>query len=268
MATNEARTVKEEQRTVTKMKENLPSADLFEADAHEGFDNMDQQDLALPFLRILGQLSPQVNKRDAKYVEGAEAGMIYNTVTNELYDGEKGINVIPCHYKREYIEWTDRGEGTGAPVAVHSATSPIIQEATRDSMGKDRLKNGNYLENTASYFVMICKEDSAETALITMKSTQLKVSRTWNSMMNGLKIQGKNGLFTPPIFSHVYSLRTVQQSNDKGTWFGWTVNKVGAVSNRNLYEQAKGFAQSVKKGDVQAKHTQEEKSTGSDSTPF
>ena len=97
--------MKSETGNVTKMKENLPSVDLFEADAKVGQDNIGSQDLALPFLRILGQLSPQVNERDAKFVEGAKPGMIYNTVTNELYDGVKGISVIPCAYKREYIEW-------------------------------------------------------------------------------------------------------------------------------------------------------------------
>ena len=240
---------------------------LFGDDA-KGFENMTQDDLALPFVRILGQLSPQVTDGDAKYIDGAKPGMIYNTVTSELYDGKKGIKVIPCYYKKDFPEWSDRGDGPGAPVAVHLSNSPVIQTGKRDG-SKIRLPNGNYLEETASYYVLAeTKTGGFTPALITMKSTQLKVSRTWNSMMNGLKIQGKNGLFTPPIFSHVYSLRTVQQSNDKGTWFGWTVNKVGAVSNRNLYEQAKGFAQSVKKGDVQAKHTQEEKSIGSDSTPF
>ena len=51
---------------------------------------MTQEDLALPFLKVLGQLSPECNKRDAKHVEGAEPGMIINTVTNEIYDGVKG----------------------------------------------------------------------------------------------------------------------------------------------------------------------------------
>jgi hypothetical protein len=54
---------------------------------------MDQSDLALPFIRILGQLSPQVNKRDAKYVQGAEAGMIYNSVTNQLYDWVRKVSM-------------------------------------------------------------------------------------------------------------------------------------------------------------------------------
>ena len=48
-------------------------------------------------------------------MEGAEAGMIYNSVTGELYNGVEGINVIPCFYKLEYLEWKDRGEGLGAP---------------------------------------------------------------------------------------------------------------------------------------------------------
>jgi hypothetical protein len=86
-----------------------------------------------------------------------------------------------------------------------------------------------------------------------MKSTQLKVSRKWNSMMMGIKMQGKNGLFTPPTYSHIYNLSTVQMSNDKGTWFGWDVAKVGPVADKNVYNMAKSFAESVNKGEIQAK---------------
>jgi hypothetical protein len=61
------------------------AVNLFEADAHAGTQNMSREDLALPFLKVLGQLSPEVNKRDGKYVEGASPGMILNTVTNEVF---------------------------------------------------------------------------------------------------------------------------------------------------------------------------------------
>ena len=67
------------------------STNLFEADADKGSQNITQDDLALPFLKVLGQLSPEVNKRNGKYVEGAEPGMILNTVTNDIYDGSKGL---------------------------------------------------------------------------------------------------------------------------------------------------------------------------------
>jgi hypothetical protein len=215
-----------------KKKADVALTSMFEQDANTSFSNMDTDDYALPFLRVLGQLSPECNKRDAKYVDGAEPGMIFNTVTKQLYDGEAGVNIIPCYYKREYVEWSDRGEGTSAPVAIHSVDSGIIKEATRDASYKDRLPNGNYLENTASYFVLI---DDGTSALISMKSTQLKVSRSWNSMMNSIKLKGKTGMFTPAMYSHVYSLKTVQQSNDKGTWFGWTIEKVGPVQDKDLF---------------------------------
>ena len=239
---------------VTTKKEGALAVNTFEADANQGAQNISQEDLALPFLKILGQLSPEVNKRDGKYVEGAEPGKIINTVTNQLFDH---VDVVPCHYKRQYIEWQDRGQSTGAPVAIHEADSDIISQTTRDKSYKDRLPNGNYLDNTANHFVLQLG-DTPQSALISMKSTQLKVSRKWNSMMMGLKMQGKNGLFTPPTYSHIYKLKTVQMSNDKGTWFGWDVEKVGPVTDKGIYEMAKSFAISVGKGEVEAKHSSEE----------
>ena len=77
--------------------------------------------------------------------------------------------------------------------------------------------------------------------------------------MMGIKMQGKNGLLTPPTYSHIYKLSTTQMSNDKGTWFGWDVSKVGPVEDADLYGTAKAFAESVGKGEVQAKHGTEEK---------
>jgi len=241
-------------QVATKKEGGALATNVFEADANQGSQNISQEDLALPFLKILGQLSPEVNKRDGKYVEGAEPGKIINTVTNELYDT---IDVVPCHYKRQYIEWQDRGQSTGAPVAIHEADSDIISQTTRDKSYKDRLPNGNYLDNTANHFVLQLG-DTPQSALISMKSTQLKVSRKWNSMMMGLKMQGKNGLFTPPTYSHIYKLKTVQMSNDKGTWFGWDVEKVGPVIDKAIYDMAKNFAISVGKGEIEAKHSSEE----------
>ena len=232
-------------------------ANMFEADANQGIENMSQDDIALPFLKVLGQLSPEINKVHAKYKEGAEPGMILNTVSGQLYDGSKGVDVIPVHYRRQLVEWQDRGSSTGAPVAIHNAESDIMSKTTRDKSYKDRLPNGNYIDNTANHYVVVLG-DSPQTALISMKSTQLKISRKWNSIMMGIKLQGKNGLFTPPTYSHIYKLKTVQMSNDKGTWFGWEVSKVGPVKDQGVYGIAKSFAEQVGKGAVEVKHESQE----------
>ena len=246
-----------EQRIMKQEKAGALATNIFEADAGAGSQNITQEDLALPFLKVLSQLSPEVNKQNAKFINGAEPGMIVNSVTKELYDGAKGINVIPVHYERQYVEWQDRGQTGNAPVAIHSADSDIVSTTTRDKSWKDRLPNGNYLENTANHFVILMGK-SPSTALISMKATQLKVSRKWNSMMMGIKLQGKNGLFTPPTYSHIYNLKTVRMSNDKGQWFGWDVTKVGPVKDNAVYAIAKQFAGRVSKGEIVAKHKTDE----------
>ena len=78
------------------------------------------------FIKVLGQLSPEINKKHAgKYVQGAEPGMILNSVTKELFDGAKGIEVIPVFYNRKYLEWKDRGEG--GLVNIFAIDDPIVK---------------------------------------------------------------------------------------------------------------------------------------------
>ena len=72
---------------VTTKKEGALAVELFlKLMLIKGAQNISQDDLALPFLKVLGQLSPEVNKTHGKYVKDAEPGKIINTVTNELYD--------------------------------------------------------------------------------------------------------------------------------------------------------------------------------------
>jgi len=249
----------------TKQEYAVTAALSFEEDAQGGFENMNQEDFALPFLRLLTNTSPEVGE-----VEGALPGMIYNTVTGQLYDGKKGVTVIPCAYVRQYIEWSPRGSGPGAPITIYPATSDILSRTHREpGDNKDYLDNGNYIENTANHYVMLVSEDGIpEPALITMKSTQLKKSRKWNSMMMSAKMMGQNGAFTPPMFSQLYRLTTQAESNDKGKWFGWEVERIGAVEDADLYMTAKSFANSINSGDVKVKHTSDDISESSSHVPF
>ena len=236
-----------------------------EQDAGAGFDGMTQDDYALPFLRLLTSTSPEVGEMD-----GALPGMILNSVTGELYDGKKGIHVVPCVYVRQYIEWMPRGQGSGAPVHIYPATSDILSQTHKEpGDNKDYLDNGNYIENTANYYVMLINDSGVpEPALITMKSTQLKKARKWTSMMQSVKLQGKNGLFTPAIYSQTYLLTTMAESNDKGKWFGWEIQRVGDVASADIYNASRSFAQSVGAGDVKMKHESEAGATSNGPAPF
>ena len=228
--------------------EKLPSTILFEEDSSSGFENVKSTSLALPILKLLQNGSGEAQKRNQNYVEGSEPGMLLNTVTKKLYDGAKGVSVIPCHYKLEYQEWADFGTGSGRPENIYADGSDILDKTTKDGMGKDRLENGNYILTVGQHFVVVAGEDgSTETALISMSSSQGKISRKWNSMMMSITMDGKDGPYTPSSFSHIYKLSTVLNSGKGNQWYGYNIQKVGPVSNSSLYERAKQFYQSLSK---------------------
>jgi len=241
---------------------------MFEDDAGVGLENMGQDDLALPFLKILGGMSKELDT-----LEEARKGDIFNTVSGQVSRGKDGLKVIPVAYQRRFIQWAPLGEGTGAPVAVYSPgeAMPKTKRDATDHREYVQDGSGQYIEETHQHYVIVLHEDgAAETALIAMKSTQLKKSRKWNSMISSLTMQGKNGPFTPPRFSHVYNLKTTLEENSKGSWHGWEVSRIGPVQDMSIYNRAKDFAKSITDGEVVVKH-QDETAGGagsSDDVPF
>ena len=231
-------------QVTTRKEGGLPSTALYEGDAHAGFENVKTTSLALPILKLLQTGSGEAQKRNQNYVEGAEPGMFLNTVTKKTYDGANGIEVIPCHYKLEYQEWADFGTGSGRPENIFDANSDILSK-TKNEMGKDRLDNGNYILTVGQHYVLILDGNSTENALISMSSSQGKISRKWNSMMMSITLDGKNGPYTPPSFSHKYRLTSVLNSGKGNQWYGFNVIKVGPVEEPSLYERAKKFYTSL-----------------------
>jgi len=64
-------------------------------DEHEGQGlDYDTADLQIPFIRVIQAMSPQVNKRDPAYIDGASVGDIFNTVTGRYWEGEEGVTGI------------------------------------------------------------------------------------------------------------------------------------------------------------------------------
>jgi len=241
----------QEQRDITIKKQGgVPSTSLFEADAKLGLENMDQDDLALPFLKLLQNSSDETKKKHSSYVDGAEPGMFYNTVTKKLYDGAKGIEVIPCFYKLTFPEWAPFERREGRPVSPDRGAD-VLSQTKKDASGKDVLSNGNIIIKTANHFIIILTESGIDKALVAMKSTQLKVSRGWNSMMKSITEKGKNGTFNPPSFSHIYQLRSTEVTGNF-TWYGYNVKLLRKVDNVDLYQQAKAFHTSIKGGQGKA----------------
>ena len=109
----------------------------FVQDSGMGLENIDKGDLALPFLKLLQSGSDETKKKHAKYVEGAEAGMFYNTVTKKLYNGEKGIEIIPVFYRMTYPEWAPFERKEGRPISNDRGVG-VMAETTQNDRNKEK----------------------------------------------------------------------------------------------------------------------------------
>ena len=243
-----------------KAKQDLAVAEmdsLFEADAGAGVGNLGQEDLALPFLKLLQKAN--ADDFDAK------TGDILNTVTGEIYNGAEGVRVVPCAYQRRWIEWSPMGDGMKGPVNIFAPDEelPPHERSAEDNKEYIQGGDGNYLEDTHNHFVLVLpREEEASTALVAMRSTGLKKSKKWNSMIASRVMQGSNGPFQPPRYSHVYRLKTVEESGHQYKWHNWDVVLEGRVESMALYSQAKMFSESVSTGDVVVKHVKEDEFSG------
>ena len=188
-------------KAVAVKNDNLP-AYIKQSDKGRGSENVDMQDVAIPRIELVQMLSPCLKKNDPGYIEGAQAGMLYNSVTRELY-GEKVI-VIPVYFKKQYLVWKDRKAGGGfggAYDTVLDANERIKQEPPGD-------QEKWTAQDTAQQLVLVVKSDgSTEEAIVSMSRTKLKVSKNWNSL---IRLNGNDR------FSRQYVLFAVDETNNNG----------------------------------------------------
>ena len=223
-------------------------------DAGDGLDNLTPDDLLIPSLKLVQKGSPAVDPTDSTYTDSVKVGDILNSVTNESYDGDAGITVLPAAYRRIFLEYIPREAGGGL-AGIHENPS-ILSQTHRDEMGRDILASGNYIQTTANHYVLLLDGGKYDPVMIAMYSSQLKKSRRWNSIMAGQRITSNGKSVTPASYSHMYHLSTVPEKNSKGSWFGWRIELVGQVKDILLYRAAKEFAKSIQSPEL--KGTSEE----------
>lgn len=215
------------------------------------------EDFAIPFLSILQSNSPQVLKNKPEYIEEAESSNIINTVTQELFDGDEGIKVIPVAFVKKYLEWKPR-ETDGGLVKIYDRKEGQKLELSCALNDKNQrvLPNGNLLVANNEHFVLVLgKDGKAYPAIIAMSSTQLKKSTRWNTIMQSVNIPGTNA--KAPTFGMIFHLKSTPESNAKGDWFGWKLEKQTQdeknpyhtfVQSEEVFNQAKEMSELISSG--------------------
>lgn len=230
----------------------------FSADAGAGLEGADKSSFAIPFMAVLQGLSPQLET-----VDGAKPGLFINTITNELH---KELLVVPCAFQRRFIRWAPREDGGGYKGEYNPVDIETGKVLTQPNDKGQPTIEGDLLKDTRNHFCLVQSASREwKPALISLSSTQIKKSKRWMSMIQGIELRDAAGRpFTPPSFSHVYRIRTVKEENNLGSWWGVEIALEGAVSDPELYAKARAFHASVAAGDVEVQQPQPDPETTAD----
>lgn len=235
------------------------------ADSGAGMEGADKDSYAIPFLRVLQKLSPQCDEANAAFIDGAKAGMLYNSVTGKVYDGKEGVIFLPCAFQRRFLQWGARGtdndgyhgEHTPAKVAQMREAGTIVALEGRlylaDDKGDASEKRSDRFVDTRSHFGLLVEEDgSASAVLLALSSTQIKKSKQLMSMLHSAKVKTADGMVTPPTWMNRIRITTLAESNDQGSWHGVKFTPEGFIQEQPLYEAGKAFHESVAEGQTRA----------------
>jgi hypothetical protein len=237
-------------------------------DLGTGFEDFTQDDVAVPFLGILQKGSPQVEEDNPKYIKGAKPSMLFNTVSNKLYDGKAGIVVVPVHRIRSFIEWIPKDDGGGL-VNVFDPSAPevlaVLAKAGK-KFGKLKIGDNNDLVETLSVFLLIAAPDgTTERASVSFASSQIAGYKKWMTMATSIQVPAPDGsgrMVVPPMFSHAYRLSTFFFQKKEYTWYKWaatfglgdppSAEASNLAEDSPLYLAAKEFRAMILSGQAQA----------------
>lgn len=174
---------------------------------------VDQEDMMIPFLKVIQSLSEEVVPGKDKYNDNVRPGDIYDGVTRTIFKDSK---VIICGIKKYYAEWTPEVRGTLC--GKHPANSSVVLNAIKVEKTTEkgnpfytlRTATGNDLIETYGV-VMLVKDSEGLTlpAVLTLSKTSFVVGKQLSTI---LAIRQMKGV---PVFK----LGTTSTSNTKGSWF-------------------------------------------------
>lgn len=229
-------------------------------EAGEGYDPDSAGDIQIPFITVLQALSPQLKKGSG--IEGAEAGLLYNNVTDVVSDS---IRFVPAISKKLYVEWVKRSEGSGY-VAAHSLDSEIVQKfKAKGERGPWDTADGKHeiIETQYLYCLVVdSKNDpTGEFFVLSFTSTKLSAWRKWNTSIHTFRMNGQQ----PPLFAHVVELKTKEQSNKHGDFYNLLLSPANGEMKKSLvgprsaaFQAAKDYRAMVESGVAQAAKEQKD----------
>lgn len=186
----------------------------------EGFENMGPEDVNQPRLMLAQSNTPQAKRKDAKYIQGLAEGMFFNSVTSQIY-GEK-VKLTPIMFFKSNLLFRDMDEGGGllcrANDAMHGVGDPggLCAKCPKFMWADNEPPECTAYFNYAALVIPDKGPLSLESlVIVSMKSTNLKLAKDWNSLMRLRQDERKQQL---PMWRGIYTLQSEPRHEAQYSW--------------------------------------------------
>jgi hypothetical protein len=188
-----------------------------------GLENVTTDDLIIPRLDLVQSLSKARSKGDSAYIEGAQEGDLFNSVTRELYGPT--VTVVPLLYRREFAVWKSRKSSTGGG---YRGSFKSMAEAQQRMAEQDE-DDLEIVETPLMFVVIVRKDGTTEDAVVSMPRTKSKIARTWVTLATMLKAD---------LWAKQYVISTTEEKNARGErYFNYSVKAADGWTPEALYVQ-------------------------------
>ena len=219
------------------------------------------EDRGTPLLYVAQKSSPQIDKKQDKFIKDLEAGDLFNNLTGEFFKAEgedNGLEILPCFFRVGYVEWApDRG----GFVARHPRDINIqamgckmwVNPNKKDAKPRGdmfELPNGNMLVETHDYYCVLPHNYS--TIIIPMSSTNLAASRQMQSFIDARKAEVGGKFIVLPAFWTRFNLQTVYRDEGEYNWYQMKPSVIGDNTDKRLRQFCKAFALACARNEIKA----------------
>ena len=214
-------------------------------------DDFKQEDILVPYLQVVQTTSPYMKRNEAAYLPDAREGDIIDTLSLKL---RERAAFVPVKYEVRYTEWEQNQGG----LVKQWGTDSSGYDAAEGDFGTRVTSDGHDIVPAATYYGLLLDEDgTSQPVILSLTGTQAKKAKRLATLISALELPTADGeTFNPPMYSRVYALSTVPESNDKGSWMGWRIEP-GAMlltvkGGRGVFLKAQKLREQVDAGVVKA----------------
>lgn len=213
-----------------------------------GFETVDNDSIAIPFLRLAQVNTPQVQPGTDK-IDGLAAGMYFSPSISKVY-GEAPRLVVVGFY-RSWNIWNGEPPAAKFVSSISNDEFKADYEAKthRDDKGKIVDDVGNRYVDTRNVFLFNADSPEDGVLLYPMSSTAIPASKRWNAKMAAIRVPGPDGRPEQvAMWSRIWTPKVDFVRGDKGSYYtptdfkdqGWIPDSLVAAA-KGAFEEAQAY---------------------------